>query len=1135
MSKFTKKVKEDAKIWAPDYETDFRKRSLRDYLNSNNITRRAYIREVVEEIRQNKKDIYAIYYKDANREAQRRFREKNKKQRYFGSVDVNFYFTKFDTKQQPYTFIKQELIDFDKITTKKNVGNDARDMVENKRIDYLRESSINNVEVKGFKMDVNPFKEKGSLEETRMKDTNAVKIDGYGKQKWDTNTGRCVFDYIIYKYGNVKGFKSACNYEDLHDIFSDYDDSINLFEKGVNTKEIRRFCENFRLPMYALDDTEKVFQFYQPENVNHHGTSMVFRVSNKHFYPIENSTEKKRIAHQSQIRSDIIQQEFKAEAPACETDYDLKKVQFENDVMGCLKNHIKQGVIPKKLELHNNELVSFWIDNIQYVSNINIELNKQLCENMKQEYKGQGSGTLLFKILEETIGTFPKSSPNKFVMDKLIEAKKDRAHIGFIGDNKDTTDCVGIDISKAYTYCMYNMEKWLLFDFNDMWVEYDGSLKFGLYYVQTDDLLLFRGNNIYTDAVIRKAQQEGIQFDILYQLIPSKTIDNVLKSLIDKIVEYSCDNTCISKQLINMFSGMLGKNDVKSCQCYINNDLNQIFNFINNYKDKGYKLFSHKIEDTDFYMYGYEVKKQLNETNIPMYIQILDYNNIRMYDMMKEVGGELVARKVDCCIVRNPNPIVEGKEWGSYRYCEVPVICGREQPINLELSINKDWRDHYINDSDDWMKIKKVLDREKGLLLQGDAGKGKTYCAKQIIKNMNRVKVLAPTNKAALNIGGSTIHSFLKMNDKGYINPKLLKLIKQNYDCIVIDEISMIGKELWKRLSLLKRECPDVKFLLLGDDKQIPPVEDEDYDDYFNHPAVKFLCNNQRNTLTVLKRYDEDLYKLLCDVDDLDINDFKKEENPINICYYNSTRKMVNAKWNEKKGLFVPENIYDEYSQDMYVYEGLPIVCHKTRRIDSEVIYANSETFTVSGYDEEVIHIWNERPSENGESEIYMLDVPIKEFNEYFLLGYCTTTHKIQGATITKNFTIYDWGDMTTKLRYTALSRAKRVEQVSFGKGIKPEPNMTFKKNIEKKLEGHRSYDRGKGYENNIKTDDIMKLHKKQEGLCAKCYCQMKTQKYYTNDTQQFSIDRINSNMGHTRDNTQLLCWGCNRAKMNRD
>ena len=47
-----------------------------------------------------------------------------------------------------------------------------------------------------------------------------------------------------------------------------------------------------------------------------------------------------------------------------------------------------------------------------------------------------------------------------------------------------------------------------------------------------------------------------------------------------------------------------------------------------------------------------------------------------------------------------------------------------------------------------------------------------------IAKSLGKgVKILALTNKAALNIGGSTIHKFLKMTKEGYISPKLLKLV----------------------------------------------------------------------------------------------------------------------------------------------------------------------------------------------------------------------------------------------------------------------------------------------------------------------------------------------------------------------
>eukprot|EP00961_Rhodomonas_salina_P175101 2361985-Rhodomonas_salina.1 len=127
---------------------------------------------------------------------------------------------------------------------------------------------------------------------------------------------------------------------------------------------------------------------------------------------------------------------------------------------------------------------------------------------MGKNYKGQGTGTLLFDIVEETIGSIPKSTPNNEVYDKLIEAKKDRTHIGFIGKDTNTDNCEGFDITKSYSYSTYNMEEWMIFDFNDNWEDYDGKLKTGLYYINTDDMLLFKGHNIYSNKIIEKGLKE---------------------------------------------------------------------------------------------------------------------------------------------------------------------------------------------------------------------------------------------------------------------------------------------------------------------------------------------------------------------------------------------------------------------------------------------------------------------------------------------------------------------------------------------------------------------------------------------------------------------------------------------------
>ena len=143
----------------------------------------------------------------------------------------------------------------------------------------------------------------------------------------------------------------------------------------------------------------------------------------------------------------------------------------------------------------------------------------------------------------------------------------------------------------------------------------------------------------------------------------------------------------------------------------------------------------------------------------------------------------------------------------------------------------------------------------------------------------------------------------------------------------------------------------------------------------------------------------------------------------------------------------------DENSSDMYIYEGLPVIAMRNKRDkDKGIVWANSEKYWVSGYDNNNILLWTERPNEEGEKEIYAIDVEIEEFRKNFYLNYCCTTHKMQGETLYEDFTIYDWDKMDTKLKYTALSRAKKPEQIYISNLVVPRRPDTFTSNINKKL-----------------------------------------------------------------------------------
>ena len=77
----------------------------------------------------------------------------------------------------------------------------------------------------------------------------------------------------------------------------------------------------------------------------------------------------------------------------------------------------------------------------------------------------------------------------------------------------------------------------------------------------------------------------------------------------------------------------------------------------------------------------------------------------------------------------------------------------------------------------------------------------------------------------------------------------------------------------------------------------------------------------------------------------------------------------------------------------------------------------DDETFTIQRWEDEEELIFD-----------------FEDFHKYFVANYCSTTHKSQGATITEPIIIWDWEKMKDEknVGYTALTRAKKLEQLSF-------------------------------------------------------------------------------------------------------
>jgi len=157
-------------------------------------------------------------------------------------------------------------------------------------------------------------------------------------------------------------------------------------------------------------------------------------------------------------------------------------------------------------------------------------------------------------------------------------------------------------------------------------------------------------------------------------------------------------------------------------------------------------------------------------------------------------------------------------------------------------------------DNREWQQALQVIQfTRRSLFLTGKAGTGKSTFLKYVCQNTKKKHVvLAPTGIAAINVGGTTLHSFFKLpfhpllpNDSKYsvrnIRKELkysgekIKLIRE-LELIIIDEISMVRADIIDFIDRVLRiysgnmrePFGGKQLLLVGDVFQLEPVVREE-------------------------------------------------------------------------------------------------------------------------------------------------------------------------------------------------------------------------------------------------------------------------------------------------------------------
>lgn len=161
-------------------------------------------------------------------------------------------------------------------------------------------------------------------------------------------------------------------------------------------------------------------------------------------------------------------------------------------------------------------------------------------------------------------------------------------------------------------------------------------------------------------------------------------------------------------------------------------------------------------------------------------------------------------------------------------------------------------------------RIFKAIKDGKNICVTGKAGTGKSTLLKRIMQE-NRDKLVfcvAPTGVAAMNIGGTTIHSYLGIhaNAESYSDmlqaSKFNKFVRERIaqtDMLIIDEISMVSGDFLENASEYVRRVRSkvlgipfdeafggIQVLMFGDFFQLPPIVKEKKVRYVEDVPCKF-------------------------------------------------------------------------------------------------------------------------------------------------------------------------------------------------------------------------------------------------------------------------------------------------------
>ena len=316
----------------------------------------------------------------------------------------------------------------------------------------------------------------------------------------------------------------------------------------------------------------------------------------------------------------------------------------------------------------------------------------------------------------------------------------------------------------------------------------------------------------------------------------------------------------------------------------------------------------------------------------------------------------------------------------------------------------------------------------------GPPGSGKTTR----IHNMHRsgeIKLdfqCCATNRGAARlreglpeVESSTIHSLFNINPALRYARQNKKNDRLRGALVMVDEAQSVSRSIWLALQYAYEEY-GTRFIMSCDPNQVGPIDDPQpvpLVGFFG--LVEYLTHDYRNSKELIQARSD---LLECK---LRVEHTPNNEGPYaltNIAYFNSTCAAVNRR-------VVAQLDIQPGDGGKYVFNDKAELKDGTRVHNGTVMKLNTPDGLQVPRDE-LLRMFNKKVSLRRGRD----GAPPRHQPNLLEWGYCCTIHKQIGETIEEAFDIWDWADDINRpnyvaVKYTALTRARRLEQIRFRSG----------------------------------------------------------------------------------------------------